>query len=283
MEAKSYLDAELRTLPMIETNGLLSQDGIVVRPLRDLTEMEACVTLQQAVWGYSDRDVLPARVFLVALRCNGQVLGAFDGRRSVGFAIALLSSHGQKMYLHSHMVGVHPEYQNRGVGRLLKLAQRSDALARGIDLIEWTFDPLQSRNAYFNLSRLGAIARTYIPNFYGNTSSPLHGGLPTDRLVAEWWLASPHVVNCIENRPTLRDRLNEITMPIDIVGRAQTDPAQAQQFQMSLRAQFQRSFAEGFAATGFEVRHDHVVYLMESYEDRIYCSARNPHALEVTV
>ena len=100
---------------------------------------------------------------------------------------------GGKTYLHSHMLGVLPEYRNARVGRALKLAQRDDALSRGIDLIEWTFDPLEIKNAFFNMERLGAIVRRYVPNQYGTTSSPLHGGLPTDRCIAEWWISSPRV------------------------------------------------------------------------------------------
>src|SRR6202012_2433270 len=102
-------------------------------------------------------------------------------------------------YLHSHMLAVLPEYRNAGLGRRLKLAQRDDALSRGFDLMEWTFDPLEIKNAYFNLERLGAIARRYNVNQYGITSSPLQGGLPTDRLVAEWWLKSKRVEQLLAN------------------------------------------------------------------------------------
>lgn len=251
----------------VKTGASRPERGIIVRPFRDLSEMEQCVSLQQIVWGYSDRDVLPARVFLIAARCNGQVLGAFDGDRLIGFSLAFLGSRDQQTYLHSHMAGVHPDYQNRGVGRELKLAQRADALARDIDLIEWTFDPLQSRNAYFNLVRLGVIARTYIPNFYGNTSSPLHGGLPTDRLVAEWWLRSPHVLDCIEGRASPRSNPYGITMPGNIAELAKTEPAKAKEIQSQLRSRFEEAFGHGYAAVGLEVHQDHVVYLMEQYED----------------
>ena len=96
-------------------------------------------------------------------------------------------------YLHSHMLGVKSEYRNTGLGRRLKLFQREDAIAHGYDLMEWTFDPLEIKNAYFNLERLGAIARRYNINQYGITTSPLQGFLPTDRLVAEWWLKSERV------------------------------------------------------------------------------------------
>jgi predicted GNAT superfamily acetyltransferase len=257
----------LEDTPMVHTHTSTPQAPIVVRPFRDLTEMELCIRLQQSIWGYSDLDVLPPRIFLVASRCNGQVLGAFDGSRLVGFSFALLASREQQTYLHSHMVGVDPKYQNRGVGRQLKLAQRTDALARGIDLIEWTFDPLQPRNAYFNLVRLGAIVRTYISDFYGNTSSPLHGGLPTDRLVAEWWLRSQHVVSCIENKTLSQSTSHGIAMPRGIADIAKTDPVRAKQVQDQIRSSFEQNFAQGYAAVGLDLHQDHVIYLMENYED----------------
>src|SRR6201987_2077827 len=116
----------------------------------------------------------------------------------VGFTMALVGIHGKTPYLHSHMTGVLPEYRARKIGRALKLFQREEALSRDIRLIEWTFDPLEMRNAHFNLNRLGAIARRYEPNLYGITSSPLHRGLATDRLVAEWYLDSPRVLAALD-------------------------------------------------------------------------------------
>jgi predicted GNAT superfamily acetyltransferase len=252
---------------MAESNVPSPKSTITVRPFRDLTEMEECVKLQQMVWGYSELDVLPARIFLVASRCNGQALGAFDGDQAIGFALAFLSSRNQHTYLHSHLVAVHPEYQNRGVGRQLKLAQRTDALARGIDLIEWTFDPLQVRNAYFNIVRLGAVVRTYIPNLYGNTSSPLHGGLPTDRLVAEWRLRSPRVVDCLEKNRIQKLGSHRISMPADIREICKSDPERARQIQNQLRVSFQQSLAQRYAVVGLDIDSNNVVYLMENYED----------------
>src|SRR5271154_6563918 len=174
--------------------------GIRIRAVEDAHEMGACVELQQRVWGYSPLDTVPDQVFIVAKKTGGQVLTAYDGDTPVGFALAFAAMRNGLSYLHSHMVGVVEEYQNRGVGRLLKLAQREDALERGVDLIEWTFDPLQLKNAHFNIERLGAIVRHYIPNLYGRTSSPLHAGLPTDRLVAEWWVRSQRVEDVLAGK-----------------------------------------------------------------------------------
>src|SRR5260370_14480199 len=153
---------------------------IEVRPLTAHAEFSEAVRLQQEIWGFEEIELLPLRLFVVATKVGGQAFGAFDGKRMVGFCLAIPGvKPGAKSYIHSHMLGVLPEYQNSGVGRKLKLAQREEALARGIDLIEWTFDPLEIKNAYFNTERLGAVVRRYVLNQYGTTSSHLHGGLPT--------------------------------------------------------------------------------------------------------
>ena len=164
---------------------------ITIRALTTHPEFNAAVRLQQEIWGFDEIELLPVRLFVVATKIGGQAFGAYDGERMVGFCLAIPGlKPGGKYYLHSHMLGVRREYRNAGVGRMLKLRQREDALSRGIDLIEWTFDPLEIKNAYFNMERLGAIVRRYVLNQYGTTSSHLHGGLPTDRCTAEWWLDS---------------------------------------------------------------------------------------------
>lgn len=243
---------------------------IVVRSLRTIEEMRTAVDLQRRVWGYSESDVVPDQMFVVARESGGQVLAAYDGDSAIGFALAFAGIHGGKPYLHSHMVGVVREYQDRGVGRLLKLAQRDDAIARGIDLIEWTFDPLQLKNAHFNLAKLGAIVQRYIPNVYGRTSSPLHAGLPTDRLVAEWWLKSPHVQNVLEGkRYTATNRSVRISIPTMIRQICAEDPAKAEAIQSEVREQFTAQIAAGRAAIGFEFSGEQGSYLLEPYEDRI--------------
>src|SRR5580704_17363714 len=169
-------------------------EGVVIRKCQGIEEFQRCVTLQKEIWGERDIEVEPATLFVVAAETGGQVLGAFDGERLVGYTLALVGFTDGTVFLHSHMTGVLAEYRDRGVGRALKLFQREEALGRGIRLIVWTFDPLEIRNAHFNLNRLGAIARKYLPNLYGLTTSPLHLGLPTDRLWVEWQLDSERVV-----------------------------------------------------------------------------------------
>jgi predicted GNAT superfamily acetyltransferase len=168
--------------------------SVVIRKCQSLEEFHRCVALQREIWQEADLEIEPVTAFVVAANTGGQVLGAFDGDRLAGFTLAVVGIRDGLPYLHSHMTGIHADYRDRGMGRMLKLFQRDEALSRSIRLICWTFDPLEFRNAYFNLNRLGAICRTYLPNFYGVTSSPLHRGLATDRLLAEWHLDSPRVM-----------------------------------------------------------------------------------------
>src|SRR5919108_1048580 len=190
---------------------------IEIRKCRGLDELKACVAMQQEVWNFSDADLIPLRMFVVAEKIGGQVIGSFDGGEMVGFALSIPGSRSGHPYLHSHMLAVRESHRNSGLGRRMKLAQRDDALARGIDLIEWTFDPLEIKNAYLNLERLGAIARRYNVNQYGITSSPLQGGLPTDRLVAEWWLKSKRVEHLLRNGTVPRSRLESaVEVPAEI-------------------------------------------------------------------
>src|SRR5262249_26266224 len=154
---------------------------------------------------------------------------------------------GGRPYLHSHMLGVLPKYHNAGIGRRLKLRQREDALARGIELIEWTFDPLEVKNAFFNIERLGAIVRRYHENQYGVTASPLPGGPPTDRCIAEWWINSPRVRCILEGERPPIVPVERIAYPFDI-GRIRADNRQhARTIQRGNAEKFLSAFARGLA------------------------------------
>ncbi len=177
----------------------MNAGGIVIRKCYTLDEISACVALQKEVWNFADAELMPLRMFVVAEKIGGQVIGAFDNGKLVGFALSVPGARGGHSYLHSQMLAVRSQYRNAGLGRQIKLFQREDALARGFELIEWTFDPLEIKNAYLNIERLGAIARRYNVNQYGVTSSPLQGGLPSDRLVAEWWLKSKRVESILQS------------------------------------------------------------------------------------
>src|SRR5271166_6528955 len=194
----------------------MRDEVITVRPCYTIEEFEEMVELEIQVWGFVERDVVPSQMYVVASKVGGQVLGAFVGEKMAGFILAYPGIRDGRPYLHSHMAAVLPEFRDLGIGRPLKLAQREDALARGIPLIEWTFDPLQTKNAHFNICRLGAIARRYLTDVYGSTSSPLHGGLPTDRLVAEWHLESERVVDILAGKePDLGPSVERVRIVMD--------------------------------------------------------------------
>lgn len=235
---------------------------IEIRGLRGLDELNEAVRLQKEIWGFADIELLPLRLFVVAQKVGGQTLGAFDGERMVGFLLAIPGLKQGTMYLHSHMMGVLPEYRNLRIGRRLKLAQREEALSRGIRLIEWTFDPLELKNAFFNIERLGAIVRRYVRNQYGTTSSPLHGGLPTDRCVAEWHLDSPRVTAIAEGREPERGAVPEkIAIPADIADIRSADPERAKAIQAEASDRFEDYFRQGLAVVGFENQPGAGVYL----------------------
>ena len=233
----------------------MSADSIDIRKCHQLDEMRACVRLQQEVWNFSDADLVPLRMFVVAEKIGGQVIAAFAGNEIVGFALSIPGVRGGQPYLHSHMLAVRKQYQNAGLGRRIKLFQRDDALARGFELIEWTFDPLEIKNAYLNIEKLGAIARRYSMNQYGITSSPLQGGLPTDRLVAEWWLKSKRVETLLQTgkNPHI-ESLTSVSVPAQIYDwkASVTTRSQAKEVQDRNREQFEKAFADGLAVLGYE-------------------------------
>ena len=249
--------------------GRHGEAAISVHALTVQTEFENAVELQRQIWGFNDIELLPARLFIVATKVGGQAFGAFDGSRMVGFCLAIPGlKAGGSSYLHSHMLGVLPEFRDAGVGRLLKLKQREDALARGIDLVEWTFDPLEIKNAYFNVERLGAIVRRYVRNQYGTTTSPLHGGLPTDRCVAEWWIATPRVKAIVNGgEPPARPEIVErIPVTADIATLKRQEPRRARQLQQELSNRFESNFGRGLAVVGVERSPEACTYLFGKWE-----------------
>jgi predicted GNAT superfamily acetyltransferase len=250
-------------------------------------EFQACLEIQKRVWGGEDIEAVPLPIFVVMAKTGGQVLGAFMGQRMVGFTLALPAFREGKPFLHSHMTAVVPEFQNRGIGRQLKLTQRQDALERGIDLVEWTFDPLELRNAYFNLMQLGAIVRRFLPNCYGVTTSPLHAGLPTDRLLAEWWLRSERVEARLRppsgwaryggqarhgwitpgsgQAPTRSYEVVGIAVPANISELKKSSRSRAEELQTQVREQFQQWLGRGYVVTGIEFTPESGCYLLEPY------------------
>ena len=232
---------------------------IEIRTLHEHAEFAEAVRLQRVIWGFEDLELLPVRFFVVANKVGGQTIGAFDGSRMVGFLLGIPGlKPGGVVYMHSHMMGVLESYRNSGVGRMLKFAQRDDALAHGLDLVEWTFDPLEIKNAFFNIERLGVVIRRYVLNQYGKTTSALHAGLPTDRCIAEWWIR--------RKRPSTGNIVARIPVPVDIGFLRSDNPAMAREIQQRVSDQFIEHFSKGLAVVGFERSEEAGTYLLASWE-----------------
>jgi predicted GNAT superfamily acetyltransferase len=227
---------------------------IRIEPLTELEQFARCVELQDAVWGYDISGMMTQKVFLLASHIGGQVLGAFDGEMLVGYAMSLPGVRNGHAYLHSHHLAVLPDWRNAGVGRRLKLAQRDEALTRGFELMEWTFDPLEIKNSHLNFARLGAIVRRYAPNFYGPSPSPLHGGLPTDRVYAEWWLKSDRVKRVLAGEEPVTQVTEHVDVPVETAVWKAADESRpkALALQAANAMALQSAFARGLAVVGYE-------------------------------
>jgi predicted GNAT superfamily acetyltransferase len=268
--------------------------GIAVRSLHSIDDFRRCVQITREVWGDSELETEPYVTFVIADHTGGQVLGAFDGDSLVGFTKAFVGLHERTPYLHSHMLAVLSSHRDRCIGRQLKLAQREDALRRDIRLIEWTFDPLETKNAHFNINRLGAISRRHIADFYGITSSPLHRGLATDRLLVEWHLESPRVIAAISDlNPEPRDCTSHVHLPTvhslasafsrssdagsnlrsgfqacsSTTETANPTTADLIELQNRLRSSFTDWFAKGYAVTAVRLTSSGIDYCLSPYSD----------------
>src|SRR5438874_1481242 len=180
---------------------------------RDLTTLEdyaQVVELERMVWGPGYDDVVPVSILAVSVRGGGILIGAFTGARMIGFVYSMAGIKHGKPTQWSHMLGVLEAHRNDGTGRRLKLLQRERALMMGLELIEWTYDPLQALNAHLNFAKLGVVVEEYEENVYGTSHSPLHRGNPTDRFVAEWWIRKPHVERRLTPTAPLTLRTSEI-------------------------------------------------------------------------
>ena len=184
--------------------------AITYRDLTSLDEFAAVVELERQIWGPGYDDVVPVPILAVSLLRGGILIGAFDGDRMIGFVYSMAGIKQGKPTQWSHMLGVVDDHRSSGLGRELKLLQRKRALEMGLDLIEWTYDPLQAANAHLNFAKLGTVVEEYEENVYGDSASPLHRGNPTDRFVAEWWIRKPHVERRLAASGALTLRASEL-------------------------------------------------------------------------
>jgi predicted GNAT superfamily acetyltransferase len=250
----------------------LSSEPLQVRECTSIEEFDACIALQREVFGLPDLEISPRRHLIVSRRAGGWTLGAFDGRELVGFVHQMAAVLDNREVIgYSHMMAVRREYQNRGLGALLKWKQRERSLDEGKTFITWTWDPMQARNAHFNLNRLGVVARGYGANFYGtdySTSSAYDTarapGIDSDRLFASWELLSPRVRALSEGRePTPSGSPAKIIeIPPDWYALIQSDPEEARRCQLRVRHEFEEAFSRGLVCAAFERDTEHPRYLL---------------------
>jgi len=248
------------------------KDAVEIRECVTVEEFDACVALQREAFGLPDLELSPRRHLIVARSAGGYTLGAFDGARLVGFVLTQVAvRNGSEVIGYSHMMAVREESQNRGVGAMLKWAQRDKSLGEGKKAITWTWDPMQARNAHFNLNRLGVVVRNYGMNFYGtdySTSSAYDAeqaqGIDSDRLFAEWELENPRVVALSEGRTPEPQAVpaRMIEIPPDWYGLIRTDAVRARSEQLRVRREFEEAFSAGLVCRAFERDTEHPRYLL---------------------
>ncbi len=238
-----------------------------LRPCAGLDELAACIKLQKEIWGYAPEELYPLRLFVNLTKIGGHVIGAFTpASELVGFVASMPAWRGRKRYFHSLSLGVLPVHENKGLGRALKLEQRAVAVTAGIDLIEWTFDPLRPKNAYFNIERLGAVCRRYLPDHYGVVESRLQRGLPSDRLIAEWWLDSERVRRAMAGRaprPSRGKPAAVVEVPAHLAKLGPEHAGETYEVQRRVRAELVDAFKRGLFVTGFQTGRQAARYLLD--------------------
>ena len=243
---------------------------IIIRECTTVEELRDCVALQREVFGLSNIELSPVRHFIVTKNAGGFTLGAFTAEnRLVGFVLSVAMFFGDERSFYSHMTAVSAEFQSFGIGAQLKWAQREKALSKDVKFIKWTFQPVQARNAFFNLEKLGAIVREYKPNFYGTDYSTANEkgekiGLDSDRLFAEWNLESEKVEKLAKGEEFIEtgDIKQTIEIPSNWNELVKTNPQQAIAEQNRIKKEFQAAFAKGLICRSFERDQQNPKYLL---------------------
>ena len=247
-------------------------EEILVRECTTIEEFDSCIELQREAFALPDLEISPRRHLIVSRQAGGWTLGAFVGDRMVGFVHHLAAVRADnEIFGYSHMMAVAKAYQNKGVGARLKWAQRDRAMAEGRKYIKWTWDPMQARNAHFNLNRLGVVVDTYADNFYGvdYNADPQQAvedrpGLQSDRLFGNWYLTSPRVeaLSRGESIEDLGDPAESIAIPAQWSNVIRTDVKRARAEQARVRSEFKSAFNEGLVCAAFERGDEYSKYLL---------------------
>lgn len=238
---------------------------ISIRQIESFSELRAVEEMQKEVWGVPDLDVVPLTHLIAAKAAGGVLLGAFDGQTLVGFVYGFVAEEDGEMAHHSHMLAVKHAYRNFNLGHKLKLAQREEVLAQGINLITWTFDPLQSLNAYFNFTKLGVISDRYVINFYGEEATSFLHQTGTDRFWVKWLLTSDRVVQRLNtSKPALENPTDKllIEIPGDINALVNESPEAAYEWRLRTRHQFTQAIEAGYVVRDFYREAGKGVYIL---------------------
>jgi predicted GNAT superfamily acetyltransferase len=245
-------------------------EGFTIEMVTDQSRLKEIEMLQLRVWGMGALEAVPAPMLYVVRACGGIVLGAYDQGSLAGFVLGLLGRRDGRLYHASHMLGIDPRYQGRGLGAALKERQRAIALSQGLDRMTWTFDPLEFRNARLNMHKLGATSNTYLEDLYGDMEDQLNRGLPTDRLLVEWDLHAPPpaidravgaavpLIVMKAGRPMAATEEPAVGSPLlvpvppDIGVLRRTDTGAAHAWRMAQRHALQWAFARGYVVRDFE-------------------------------
>ena len=244
-------------------------EEITIRECTTIEEFDGCVSLQREAFGLPDLEITPRRHLIVSRQAGGWTLAAFASERMVGFVHHLAAVRGyDQIFGYSHMMAVARDYQNKGVGARLKWAQRERALAEGRNFIKWTWDPMQARNAHFNLNRLGVVVESYADNFYGTdyNADPTQGELPglqSDRLFGNWYLNSERVVRFAAGTPVATaSAVGAVAIPSQWSMLIKDDVEKAREVQRRVRTEFKQAFAEGLVCAAFERGNEESKYLL---------------------
>ena len=239
---------------------------VTIRQIDDVAQMRAVENLQKEVWGIPDLDVVPLTQLVAAKEAGGTLIGAFDDETLVGFVYGFPSFEFGKHAHHSHMLAVKPAYRNLDLGRRLKLAQREKVIAQGIELVTWTFDPLQSLNAHFNFNKLGVVADRYLPDFYGDEPASFLHQTGTDRLWVSWLISTERVKRIIDGNAAPAQVENSDTVSIEIPGDInslqQQEPRTAMQWREETRRAFTEAIKAGYLVVGFARENQVGKYLL---------------------
>ena len=239
----------------------MSGAEIVIRECTSVEEFQQCIDLERTVWNDADIGIMPIRLYMISKASSAPTFGAFEASgKLVGFVHTMIALIDKHVVYHSHLAAVLEGWRHQAIGYKMKLAQRDHAIRAGVPLIIWTFDPLQSRNAHFNINKLGAVIRRYADNYYGEgLSTVFDSAVPSDRIFAEWWVSSPHVESALAgNRPgmpgmpSMKDELHSVAIPDDIEKVRAQSVEEHQRWRVRVREDFQSKLASGLIVRGFE-------------------------------